>query len=203
VPAVLEIIIRVAEILTIIAGSAGVCLSLMLLFSPGLILKANRTLNQPLLTDSQLAALNPSVNSESFVLRHHAVCSVPLIAGSSYILLIFFIMTPVPARFGLFTDMALECLILLGKTAGVVGLAAGLLLFFSPAAVKALGQKANICFDTEPVFNGLDTVCVDVHAIIMKYSCIFGLVGMAVSAALIIISVVNFLGTSASLGGRM
>ncbi len=200
---VLEIIIRVAEILTIIAGAAGVCLSLVLLFSPGLIRKANRILNQQLLTDSQLAVLNPSVQSEAFVLRHHAACGGLLIAGSLFILLIFFIMSPVPASFGLFTDMALECLILLGKTAGFVGFAAGTLLVFSPAAFKALGQKTDICIDTHPVFDKLDTVCVDVDAIIVKYSWIFGLVGLAVSAALIIISVVNFLGTAASLGGRL
>ena len=200
---VLEIIIRVAEIMTIIAGLAGVCLSLGLLISPGLILKASRRLNRQMMTERQLTTLNPYIDSESFVLRHHRVSGGLLIVSSIFILLFLFVGAQVPGHFDIFTDMAIEFLILLGKTAGVVGLAAGLLLFFYPAAFKALGQKTNISIDTQPVFSKLDTICVDMDSIIFKFSWIFGLVGLAVSAALIIISVVNFLGTAASLGGSM
>jgi len=200
VQAVLEIIIRVMEILTIIAGTAGVCLSLVLLFSPGLILRANKVLNRQVLTDGQLATLNPCVSSESFVLRHHVACGGLIVAGSIFIMLFLFISGRTPNSFGVFGDMALEFTILLGKTAGIVGLVAGALLFFFPAAFKALGQKTNISIDTRPVFNKLDCVQVDVDSFIIKNSWIFGLVGLAVSTALIIISVVNFLGTSAHLG---
>jgi hypothetical protein len=196
---VLGIIIRVAEIMTIIAGLAGVCLSLGLILSPGLIRKANRTLNRQMMTESQLATLNPSINSESFALRYHHVSGGFFIVGSIFILLFLFVGTQVPEDFGFFTNMVIEFSILLGKTAGVVGLAAGLLLFFYPAAFKALGRKTNISIDTQPVFNKLDTVSVDIDSIIIKFSWIFGLVGLAVSAALIIISVLNFLGTAASL----
>jgi len=200
---VLEIIIRVAEIMTIIAGLVGVCLSLGLLISPGLIRKANRTLNRQMMTERQLTVLNPYIDSESFVLRYHRVSGGFLIVSSIFVLLFLFVGAQVSADFGFFTDMAIEFSILLGKTAGVVGLAAGLLLFFYPAAFKALGQKANISIDTRPGFSKLDTICVDIDSIIIKFSWIFGLVGLAVSAALIIISVVNFLGTAASLGGGL
>jgi len=200
---VLEIIIRVAEIMTIIAGLAGVCLSLGLLISPGLIRKGNRTLNRQMMTERQLTALNPYIDSESFALRYHRVSGGFLIVSSIFILLFLFVGARVPEAFGFFTDMAIEFSILLGKTAGVVGLAAGLLLFFYPAAFKALGRKTNISIDTRPVFNKLDTVSVDIDSIIIKFSWIFGLVGLAVSAALIIISVINFLGTAASLGGGL
>ena len=200
---VIEIIIRVAEIITIIAGLAGVCLSLGLIFSPGSIRKANRALNKLIMTERQLAALNPSINSESFVLRYHRVSGGLCIVCSIFMLLFLSVGAQEPENFGFFTDMAIEFSILLGKTAGVVGLAAGLLLFFYPAAFKALGQKTNISIDTRPVFNKLDTVHVDIDSLIMKFSWIFGLLGLSVSVALIIISVVNFLGTAASLGGRL
>lgn len=200
---VLEIIIRVAEILTIIAGLAGVCLSLGLILSPGLIRKANRALNTQMMTERQLTSLNPSINSELFTLRYHRAVGGVLIVVSIFILVFLFVGDRVPKDFGFFTNMAIEFSILLGKTAGVVGLAGGFLLFFYPAAFKALGQKMNICVDTRPVFNKLDTVYVDMDSIIIRFSWIFGLVGLAVSAALIIISVVKFLGTAASLGGSL
>ncbi|MCP3953073.1 MAG: hypothetical protein GY697_12775 [Desulfobacterales bacterium] len=200
---VTEILIRAAEILTVVSGLAGVCLSLGLIFSPGLIRKANRALNRQFMTESQLEILNPSLDSEIFARRYHLVCGGLLVVGSSFILLFLFVRTHVPESFGLFTDMAIECSILLGRTAGFVGLFAGFLLFFYPDAFKALGQKMNIIVDTRPVFNKLDTVSVDMDTIIIKYSRICGLVGLVVSAALIVISVVNFLGTSASLGARL
>ena len=200
---VLEIIIRVVEILTILAGSAGVCLSLVLLFFPGLILRANRALNRQVLTDSQLAALNPSVCSESFVLRHHAASGGFIVAGSIFILFFLFVNGRSPGSFGLFEDMAIDFIVLLGKTAGVVGLVSGTVLFFFSSAFRALGQKTNICIDTRPVFSKLDTVRVDVDSLIIRNSWVFGLAGLAVSAALIYISVVNFLGTSAHLSGRL
>ena len=159
---ILEIIVRVAEIMTIIAGLAGVCLSLGLLISPGLILKANRTLNRQMMTERQLTILNPYIDSESCALRYHRVSGGFLIVSSIFILLFLFVGAQVPEDFGIFTDMAIEFSILLGKTAGVVGLAAGLLLFFYPAAFKALGRKTNLSIDTQPVFSKLDTICVDI-----------------------------------------
>ncbi len=199
---VLEIIIRVAEILTIVAGSAGILVSIVLMFSPESIRKANRALNTQMLTERQLAVLNPSVCSEPFVLKHPVACGGALVAGSIFILLFLFIRAQVPAGFGLFMDMAIEFSILLGKTAGIIGVTAGALLFFSPAAFKALGNKANLWIDTGPVFSKVDTLSVDVDSILLRHPFIFGLLGLAVSTALIILSVVNFLGTSANMGGR-
>lgn len=200
---VLEIIIRVAEIMTIIAGAAGVCLSLGLIFFPSLILKASQVLNRQMMTERQLDTLNPTIHSEAFVLRYNRVSGGLLIVSSIFILLFLFVGAQVTEGFGLFTDMAIEFSCLLGKTAGVVGLVAGLLLFFYPDTFKALGQKTNIFIDTRPVFRKLDMVCVDTDSLIIKFSRIFGLVGLAISAGLIIISVANFLGTSASVSGRL
>jgi len=198
---VLEILVRVAEILTIIAGAAGVCLSLVLLVSPRLIYNANKALNRHVLTENQLATLNPHVPAESYLLRHHVICGGCMVASSIFILLFLFIQAPVVDSFGFITDVAIEFSILLGKTAGFTGLIAGTLLFFSPATFKAIAKRANIWIDTQPIFTKLDTLSVDVDSFFIKYSLICGLVGMAVSAALIAISILNFLGTSARLGG--
>lgn len=200
---VLEILVRVAEILTIIAGSTGVCLSLVMIVSPALIRKANQALNQQMMTNSQMATFNPTIDLEPFAQRHHVVCGGTLVAGSIFILLFLFMRAAVPEGFGLFTDMALEFSILLGKTAGFLGLAAGTLLFFFPTAFRSLARRTNIWIDTQPVFDKLDTVRVDVDSVIIRYAWVFGLVGLVVSIGLIIISVANFLGTSASLGGRL
>jgi len=200
---VLEILVRVAEILTIIAGTAGVCLSLVLLISPRLIHKASQALNRHVLTEHQLATLNPHIPAEAYLLRHHVVFGSCLVASSIFILLFLFIQAPLADSFGFIADIAIEFSILLGKTAGVIGLAAGTILFFSPATFKAIGKRANIWIDTQPVFTKLDTLSVDVDSFFIKYSLICGLVGLAVSTALIAISVLNFLGTSASLGGSI
>ena len=201
--AVLEIIIRVAEILTIISGLAGVWLSLGLILAPDLIRRANRALNRQMIGKGQLTTLNPSIDSELFALRHHRAVGGLLMVVSAFILLFLFVGTQIPTGFGLFTDMAIEFSILLGKTAGVVGLVAGLFLFFYPAAFEVLGRKMNRCIDTQPVFDKLDNVCVDIDSLIMRFHWPFGLVGLAVSAALIIISVIQFLGTAASVGGNL
>jgi len=198
---VLEILIRVAEILTIVAGTAGVCLSLVLLVSPRLIHKASQALNRHVLNENQLASLNPSVPAEPYLLKHHVVLGGCLVASSIFILLFMFIQAPIVESFGFITDMAIEFSILLGKTAGCIGLIAGTILFFSPTTFKAIGQRANMWIDTQAIFTKLDTLSVDVDSFFIKYSLICGLVGLAVSAALIAISILNFLGTSASLGG--
>ena len=198
---VLEILVRVAEILTILAGSAGVCLSVVLLVSPRLIHKVSHALNRQVLTENQLATLNPHFPAESYLMRHHVICGGCLVASSIFILLFLFIQAPPVGSFGFFTDVAIEFSILLGKTAGVIGLIAGTILFFSPATFQALGKRANIWIDTQPIFTKLDTISVDVDSFFIRYSLICGLVGLAVSAALIALSVLNFLGTSARLGG--
>ena len=200
---ILEIVIRVAEILTIVAGSAGILVSMLLLFSPASIRNVNRALNRQVLAESRWDILNPSVTSEPFVLRHHIACGGTFVACSIFVLLFLFIRTGVPEGFGFFTDMAIEFSILLGKTAGIAGLAAGALLFFSPTAFKALGQKTNIWVDTDPIFSKLDTLSVDVDSVFIRYPLICGLLGLAVSTALIILSVINFLGISARMGGHL
>ena len=200
---ILEIIIRVAEILTIVAGSAGILVSMVLLISPAMIRRANRALNKQMLTESQMTVFNSPIRSEPFILRYHIACGGLLIAGSIFILLFLFLGVQPPAGFGLFMDMAIGFSVLLGKTAGIVGFAAGALLFFSPAAFKAVGEKVNIWIDTEPVFNKFDTLYVDVDSIFIKYPLVCGLLGLAVSTALIVISIANFLGTSANLGGSL
>jgi hypothetical protein len=134
-------------------------------------------------------------------MRHHVICGGCLVASSIFILLFLFVQAPLAESFGFIADIAIEFSILLGKTAGVIGLIAGTILFFSPATFKLIGKRANIWIDTQPIFTKLDTLSVDVDSFFIKYSLICGLVGMAVSAALIAISILNFLGTSASLGG--
>ena len=196
---ILEIIIRVAEILTIVAGSAGILVSMVLLFSPATIRRANRALNKQMLTESQMTAFNPVVRSEPFTLRYHIACGGLLTAGSIFILLFLFLSVQPPAGFGLFMDMAIDFSVLLGKTAGIVGFAAGALLIFSPTAFKAVGEKVNIWIDTGPVFNKLDTISVDVDSIFTKHPLVSGLLGLAISIALIVISFANFLGTSANM----
>jgi len=198
---ILEILIRVAEILAIIAGSAGILVSMMLLFSPGMIRKANRILNKQILSENQMAAYNLAICSEPFTLRYHIACGGLLVAGSIFILMFLFLGVPVPAGFGLFMDMAISFSVLLGKTAGIVGFAAGALLFFSPGAFKAVGEKVNMWVDTEPAFSKLDTLSVDVDSIFIKYPLVCGLLGLVVSTALLVVSIANFLGTFANLRG--
>ncbi len=202
-PLILEIVIRVAEILTIIAGSAGILVSSVLLFSPDSIRRANRALNKQVVTKNQLAAFSHRVRVEPFVLRYHVACGGALLAVSIFILLFLFVKAQVPAGFGVFMDMAIEFSILLGKMAGIIGFAAGTLLFFSPVVFKAVEEKVNIWIDTGPVFTKLDTLSVDVDSIFIRHSFIFGLVGLVMSTALIIISVVNFIGTAANMGGSL
>lgn len=139
---VFQILIRVAEIMTIVAGVAGVTVSLLLLFSPEVVRKVSRTLNKAMLPENRLAALNASLRSELFVLEHHVICGSVLVAASIFILLFLFIGARVPVGFGMFTDMAMAFAILLGKTAGIVGFVAGALLFFSPGVFRALGKRS-------------------------------------------------------------
>jgi len=198
---VLEILVRVAEILTIIAGTAGVCLSLVLLISPRLVYKASQALNRRVLSEHQLAMFNPHVPAESYFLRHHVACGGCLVAGSIFILLFLFIQAPPAGSFGFMPDIAIEFSLLLGKTAGVIGLIAGTILFFSPATFEEIGKRANIWIDTQPIFTKLDTLSVDLDSFFIKYSLICGLTGLAVSIALLAISAMNFWGTSVSMGG--
>ncbi len=200
---ILEIVIRVAEILTIVAGSTGILVSIVLLFSPGSIRRANRVLNIQMMTQKQLAAFSHPVRLEPFALRYHVACGGVLTVVSVLILLFLFISAQAPLGFGLFMDMAIEFSILLGKTAGVTGIAAGVFLLISPAGFQALGRKVDTWIDTGPVFNKLDTLLVDVDSIFIRHSLIFGLMSLSVSVALIIISIVNFLGTAANMGGSL
>ncbi len=199
---IIEIVIRAVEILTIVAGAAGVLVSLALLLSPNTIQAVNQALNKKILSENQLIALNATVRSEPLVLRHHVACGGVLVAGSVFILLFLFLHSLVPSGFGFFVDLSLEFSIILGKTAGITGFAAGALLFFSPAKFKALGQKVNVWIETGAVSHSLDTLSVDVDSVFIRHPFVCGLLGLTLSTALIFISVMNFLGTSTNMGGH-
>ncbi len=95
---ILEILIRVVEILTIVAGAAGVLVSILLMLSPGVVRKINRALNMEVLNEKKLAPLNPYLDTEPLVLKHHAVCGGILVACSIFILLFSFCSGQGPGR---------------------------------------------------------------------------------------------------------
>jgi ABC-type lipoprotein release transport system permease subunit len=83
--------------------------------------------------------------------------------------------------------------VLLGKTAGLTGIALGFFLLLAPNKIRNIENIMNIEVDTQSVVDRLDESHNDIDPIFFQHSFLLGSTGLIVSIILTILSITNLM----------
>jgi hypothetical protein len=197
-----EIGLQAVEILTLIFGILGMTFSLLLLYSPAAVKNLSGVFNRSLNLDRKLAFLDKSVRTEQLFYSHPFVVGACLVAGSLFALVFFFFKLDIvqfsrivfgAPRTTVGVEMLFEFLVLIGKTACVIGLCLGVVLLVAPQRLRRFESKMNSWFETGPLLERLEKPRDNFDTFLFRHPVFFGALGAAVSCLLIILSVLNLL----------
>lgn len=155
---------RSLAIFLIVGALAGVAVSLLLIFKPHLMARANRWANRWISTEHLNQLLDRSISIEHWFYRHHRALGMLIIFGACYILAYFGLMfdKPVvlqrlsgymPARL---LDLLLDALALASLTGAAVALFVGLFLWLRPSLLRGIEESANQWISSDRTVRMLD-----------------------------------------------
>lgn len=197
-----EIGLQAVEILTLIFGILGMTFSLLLLYSPAAVKNLSSVFNRSVNLERRLSFLDKSVRTEQLFYSHPVVIGSCLVAGSLFALVFFFFKLDI-AQFSRIVfassstsvgmEILFDFLVLVGKTACVIGLCLGFLLLVAPQRLRRWEGKLNSWFETGPLVEKLEKPRDHFDTFLFRHPVFFGVLGGAVSCLLIILSVLNLL----------
>ena len=190
------------EILTLIIGMLGLTFSLLLLFSPALVINLSRVFNRSVNLDRRLSFLDKGIRTDGLFYGHPKTAGVCLVAGSAFALAFFLFRLDLPqftqVLFGaqgrsLAVEILFESLVWFGKIACLLGLAAGLLLLLAPEWLRRIENRMSTWVETRPLLDRLERPRHQVDDFFLRHPRFFGLLGGSVSCLLIVLSILNLL----------
>lgn len=151
-------------ILLIIGALAGVAVSLLLIFRPHLMARANRLANRWISTDHLNQMLDRSISIEQWFYRHHRLLGLLIIFGACYILMYFgllFDKSVVLQRLsgympGRLLDVLLDAMALASLTGAAAALFVGLFLCLRPSLLRGIEGSANLWISSDRAVRMLD-----------------------------------------------
>ena len=197
-----EIGFQTIEILTLVFGILGMTLSLMLLFSPGLVKNVSNVLNRNVDIEKKIDYLDKRIEITSFFYKYNFVSGLVLIAGSVFSLSFLFISLDITKFIGIFfgsrihfsaAEIVMNSIVWIGKIGCLAGLFLGVLLAFAPDKMRKMEKKLNSWFETKPMIKKLDNTSHDLDSFFFRHSFAVGITGAILSFFLISLSIINLL----------
>ncbi len=196
-----EIVLQSLEIFILILGSMGLLISSLLLFSPRLVKTFSKILDRKIIDDKKLSYLNRTIYTGRLTYRYHIPIGLMFACGSIFVLVFLFFQMDIPKvvrifaapRYNFLIEIMTGVLVLVGKIAAFAGLAAGLLLLFSPATMVRIENRMDAWFATQFMIDKLDEFHHDVDELILKYPLLFGFAGLMTSFVLILLALTGIL----------
>jgi hypothetical protein len=196
-----EIVLDALAFLTIICGTAGLVLSLGLIFFPERTRRIDAFLSRNYQLKERLAYFDQALSNELFIYRHSMLYGILFIIGSITTLgFLFFqmdverlvVILPIKATRVLLWEIVLEALVLTGKLAGVIGVIIGAFLITAPGRLQRIEKRLNAGIATQPMVDRLDVFNQVVNVFSFRHPILIGSIGVLLSATLIILSFSNF-----------
>lgn len=155
---------RSLAIFLVVGALAGVAVSLLLIFKPHLMARANRLANRWISTDHLNQMLDRSISIEHWFYRHHRLLGMLIIFGACYIFIYFgllFDKSIVLQRLsgympGRLLDVLLDAMALASLTGAAVALFVGLFLCLRPSLLRGIEESANLWISSDPAVRMLD-----------------------------------------------
>jgi hypothetical protein len=196
-----QIFLDTTAILTIVSGSAGLLLSLGLLFFPERTRRIDAFLSRNYRLNERLAYFDQTIRNELFIYRHPILYGGLFVLGSLVTLIFLFFQLDVQRLLTvlhvqetqrMFWEMGLEALVLTGKLAGVLGVIVGLFLMTAPGRLQLIEKRLNAWIATQPLVDRLDVFNQVVNVFSFRHPKLIGSIGVLLSTALILLSLSNF-----------
>lgn len=161
----INIILWQSLAILLIAGAlAGVVVSLLLIFRPHLMERANRLANRWISTQHLDQMLDRSISIEHWFYRRHRLMGILIILGACYILVYFgllFDKSIALQRLSVYApswllDVLLDAMALASLTGAAAALFVGLFLCLRPSLLRGIEESANLWISSDRAFRLLD-----------------------------------------------
>jgi hypothetical protein len=196
-----QIFLEATAILTIVSGSAGLLLSLGLLFFPERTQRIDAFLSRNYRLKERLAYFDQTIRNELFIYRHPILYGGLFVLGSLVTLIFLFFQLDfqrllavlhVQETQRMFWEMGLKALVIAGKLAGVLGVIVGLFLMTAPGRLQLIEKRLNTWIATQPLVDRLDVFNQVVNVFSFRHPKLIGSIGVLLSTTLILLSLSNF-----------
>lgn len=196
-----DICLQAVSIFVLILGIVGLVLSLLLVITPNTIKSVSHALNRYVGVEKKLAYLNKPIQTDSFTYQHNILTGLSLIGGALFFLVFLFFRFDVAKTLNLFLghdylflyEIVLRSIVLIGKIAGVAGVAIGLCLLFLPETMVRIENRMDSWVATQDMVDKLDAFHFGIDKIILRFPLLFGFTGLMTSAVLIVLSTASLL----------
>lgn len=197
----IEIGLDATALLTVVGGSAGLLLSLGLLFFPEHVRRLNTFLSRSYQVKERLAYFDREITNAPFVYRKPLIYGALMAVGSAVTLVFLFFQMDVDRLLGaldiqgnrrLLWEMALEAMTLTGKIAGGLGLLLGLFLMIAPASLQRFESRLNTWIATQSLVDRLDDHHDTFDGLAFRRPMLTGGIGALLSIILIVLSLFSF-----------
>lgn len=188
--------------LTLIFGILGITFSFILLISPPLTTSLSSVFNRYIDIDDKIRYIDKDIRIEDFFYTYHFSIGICLLAGSLFSLIFFLFEMNMSNFANIFFAMRKPTLAIelifsfvswILKISCVIGFVTGILLVLAPGKMREIEKKMNSCFETQSVVSKLDSPAREIDAYFFRYHIFFGIIGLLISAFILIIYILNFL----------
>lgn len=165
-------------IFLLIGAAAGIVISLLLIFRPHSMVRANRAVSRWISTQRMHDLLDRSINIENWFYRHHRICGVAIVIGACYILVYFGLLFDKTASLQHLAghmhpkmlETLLDTLVLASLAGGAVALCAGLFLWLRPSMLRGVDELSNKWVSTQQAESALDATHDNVEKLIEAHA---------------------------------
>ena len=187
----IDIFLAATEVLTLVIGLAGFCLSFLLLFCPEAVRRLGEKLNRSFSLVRFTPFLDRRVEANRLAYRHPFLVGSFFVIGSFFVLQFLYLKYSPPVDQTLFLSLCFETLAWTGKTAAFVGVFLGFGLMWRPDKIRSLEDRLSAWIDTAPFFSGLDRPHSQVDHIFLRHPRISGAAALLASFVLSVLSIYN------------
>ena len=196
-----EIFLQAVEIFTLVVGILGVGLSLLLLFTPRFFKSLSEKLNRYVDVDTMIKkVVDKEIRTDGLIYGHNVITGTCFIIGSAFILIFLYYRLDVKNLASLLagynqypttSEVIVGAMALIGKFTGILGIAIGSILLFSPEHLQIIENRLNTWFSTQSMVDKLDRSYRDVDALVFQRPVTFGLIGLIPSVVLLYLAIRN------------
>jgi len=196
-----KIFLDATAILTIVSGTAGLLLSLGLLFFPERTRRIDAFLSRSYRVKERLAYFDQTVRNELFIYKRPRLYGILFISGSLVTLVFLFFQMDIERLLAVLHiqetrrflwAMVLEAMVLTGQLAGMIGVIIGLFLMTAPGRLQHLENQLNRWIATKPLVDRLDVFNHVVNVFSFRHPVLIGSIGILLSTTLILLSLFSF-----------
>jgi hypothetical protein len=176
-------------IASLVIGSVGVLVSVLLLAAPERLKSVGLLMNRSILVEKKFADLNVTLPTGGFTYRHNHLFGAALILGSAFVLVFLFRELELPATGEPINEILIHSLTLLGKVSSFVGIIIGLFLLFAPEAMQRIENAMNRSFDTQHLVDNLNSPLLEMDNVFFRFPKLLGTFGLIASMTLVYLGI--------------